>query len=312
MAPGCRWYTGRVIRKATRSALKILAAPFVALAVASSPLLFSTRGDRQVFTPLPALEAISTWLRGLVDGSSFSYRVGITEWSVFETLPRFFLTSLLYILVPGALGAALGTGLGIVARKRHASWVLSVLNTLYAVPDFILALILQLAVISVLDLLGVKLARLSYDPRGGLFLLLPFLLMSMYPFAYCFRTASRKAQDTEKADFITFARAKGLCERTIRRRHIAAGVIPAIEAELPAILALMQANLFICEFVFSLPGVTRLLFTTAFTGRRIGWMDNYQYGVAAWVLIAVLLIYALSWVAFRLALRGTRKVLTGE
>jgi ABC-type dipeptide/oligopeptide/nickel transport system permease component len=300
------------MRKAVLSLARILAAPLIVMALAASPLLV-TGGESGLGLSLgPALELMTQWLRGLSDGSSFRYLIGKTEWNLVQSTPRYFLVSLLYLLLPGSLGLAFGTALGLALPGTKGRLLGSALNFFFAVPEFIMALLLQLLSLSVLDLAGIKLASISYDGMGHFLILLPLVLMTFYPFAYSFRLASRKAADAAAADFTSYARSKGLSERTIRLRHIGAAVLPSMRAELPSILAIMQANLFLCEFIFSLPGITRLLFTSGFPGRRPGWFEGYQYRLVVWVLFGVLVLYGLAWLFYSLALSLTRKALTGE
>lgn len=309
-ASGARLF--RNMRKAILSLARILLAPLVIIALAASPLLVAGGKEGLGISIGPAFEAIAQWLRGLADGSSFRYLIGKTEWNLVESTPRYFYVSMLYLLLPGSIGLALGTALGLAIPRTKGRALGSVLNFFFAIPEFIMALMLQLFALLFLDLAGTKLASISYDGRGHFLLLLPFALMTFYPFAYSFRLASRKAADAANADYTAYARSKGLSERTIRLRHVGAAVLPSMRAELPTILAIMQANLFLCEFIFSLPGITRLLFTSAFPGRMPGWMEGYQYRLAVWVLLGVLVLYGLAWLFYALALSLTRRGLTGE
>ena len=109
-----------------------------------------------------------------------------------------------------------------------------------------------------------------------------------------------------------FALAKGLSVGTVRVRHVGAAVIPAIAYELPTLLGIMQANLFMAEYVFSLPGITRFLFQAAFSGRQPGWIERYQYSLAATILLGLMILYLAAWCFFRLALSLVRRALTGE
>ncbi len=300
------------MRKAILSLSRIFIAPLVVIALAASPLIV-TGGEAGLSIQFrPAFEALALWFRGLSDGSSFRYLIGKTEWNLVQSTPRYFFVSLLYLLLPGSLGLSLGTALGLALVRAKSRLIGSALNFIFAIPEFIMALMLQLLALYVLDLTGIKLASISYDGRGHYLLLLPFALMTFYPFAYSFRLASRKAIDAADADYTAYARSKGLSERTIRLRHIGAAVLPSMRAELPTILAIMQANLFLCEFIFSLPGITRLLFTSAFPGRLPGWLEGYQYPLAVWVLLGVLALYSLAWLFYSLALSLTRRGLTGE
>jgi ABC-type dipeptide/oligopeptide/nickel transport system permease component len=298
-------------RRLVRMAAALLS-PLAVLLVAAIPLMFEKREGILVLVLKPAFEAVAGWLRGLPDGSSFYYINGATRWNFFETAPDYLATSFLYITLAGMTGMALGMILGLALRGTAVRLANSVLGTLFAIPDFILALLLQFTVIVVLDTCGVKLARISHDAVSGRLLALPFLLMTLYPLAFSFRIALRKSMQAEREPFAIYALSKGLKRSTVRLRHVGAAIVPAISAELSTILGLMQANLFMTEYIFALPGITRFLFLVAFSGRRPGWIEKYQYPLAVAVLLGVMALYLVSWVCFRLALYGVRRVLTSE
>jgi len=299
-------------RRTARGLLAVAAAPAAVLLVAAIPLLFENRAGTPVLVLAPALDAVGDWLRGLADGSSFQYHYGATVWNFFETAPLYFVVSFLYIALAGSLGMAGGMVLGLVLRGRPAAAVLSILNTVFAVPDFIAALLLQLATIVLMDATGFKLGRISYDSTSGYLLALPFALMTVYPLAFSFRTTLRKSMEAELEPYVVFALAKGLDRRTVRVRHVGAAVVPAMSAELPTLLGIMQTNLFMTEYIFALPGITRFLFKVAFSGSRPGWLEFYQYPVAVAVLLGVLVLYLASWAFFSLALYLVRRAITGE
>ncbi|PKL23940.1 MAG: hypothetical protein CVV47_11765 [Spirochaetae bacterium HGW-Spirochaetae-3] len=290
----------------------MIVAPVAVLLIAATPLLFEKRAGAPAFVLGPALEAIAGWLRGLADGSSFEYSLGSTVWNFFDVAPRFFAVSLLYVVSAGSVGMAAGVALGLSLRGRAADVASSILGSLYAIPDFISAILLQLVTIVILDATGFKIGRISHDAASGVFLLLPFVLLTVYPFAFAFKTTLRKSVDAEREPFAVFALSKGLSKRTVRLKHIGAAVIPSISTELPTLLGIMQANLFMAEYIFALPGITRFLFLVGFSGRRAGWIESYQYPVAVAVLLGVMILYLAAWEFFRLALYAVRRALTGE
>lgn len=295
----------------------------LALLAAASPAAFRVYRPepgapvRTSFEPGRALREIAAWGSGLRSGEGFGYYVGQTRWDARETMPRYVAVSLYYVVVPGLAGMVLGVALGIAGagkpRRRAPGLFGRALGALYAVPDFILALALQLGALAALDAFGFSVARISSDPRGGPLLALPFALMGLYPFAFTYKAARRRATEAAASDYVRYARAKGLGEALIRRRHLGAAVIPEIGAELPSILSLMQGNLFMCEYIFALPGVTRLLFTAAFPGRGgLARSGEFQYSVAAMVVVACFAVYAVAWAAYRIALAAARRGLSGE
>lgn len=308
---------------AARGAAAFALSLALALLAAASPAAFrvyrpeATAPIRSSLEPGRALKEIAAWAAGLAEGDGFVYVVGQTRWDARETMPRYAAVSLFYVVAPGLMGMTVGLALGIAGgsgRRGRAPGLLGrALGTLYAVPEFILALALQLGALAALDAFGFSVARISSDPRGGPVLALPFILMAFYPFAFTYKAARRRAIEAAESDYVRYARAKGLGEALINRRHLGAAVIPEIRGELPSILSLMQGNLFMCEYIFALPGVTRLLFTAAFPGRGgLARSGEFQYPVAALVVIACFAVYAAAWLAYRVALAAARRGLSGE
>ena len=74
----------------------------------------------------------------------------------------------------------------------------------------------------------------------------------------------------------------------------------------------LQASRFVADGLVAVPGITGCLFVVAFSGRRPGWMEWYQYQLAVDVLFGVVLLYAAAWMFFKGALRLARRVVTGE
>lgn len=295
-----------------RNAVRWLMVPGGVLGLAALPLLVGKQDGIPHLTPGPALDAIARWLAGLADGSSFEYRMGGTTWNFLQTAPSYFMESFSYAVLAGSIGIAGGMVLGLRARGAAGRWLNRILDTLFAVPDFIMAIILQLAVIVTLDMAGIKLARISHDATTGPVLALPLLLLSLYPLAWSFRVSRRAASDAMREPFVMFALSKGLGSGVVRRRHVGAAIFPVIETELPTLVGILHANLFMAEYLFSVPGITRFLFLVAFSGRRPGWMEWYQYQLAVDVLLGVVALYVVEWLFFKATLRIARRAVTGE
>jgi ABC-type dipeptide/oligopeptide/nickel transport system permease component len=137
-------------------------------------------------------------------------------------------------------------------------------------------------------------------------------VICVYPLCLSFRVAARSSRRIADEDFVVYARAKGLSEGQVLRRHVGAAVVPEIVRELPTILSFMQGTLFIVEYLFALPGIARFLFTTAFSGTRPGFYQVYQYNLGVFVLAGIGLAYVLVYAALRLSLALARKVLVNE
>ncbi len=300
---------GRVGRRAARALAAAAGAAALVFLLAAAPILVAAKDGMPVLAPKALFEALAGWVRGLSDGESFRYVVGTTSWSLLEEAPLFLAVSFANLAVPGAAGVFLGALAGTVLRPRRRGWQDRAVDAFAATPDFIVALAAQAVAIGILAPLGL---RIRIGPgRAGLSLL-GLAVMGIYPFCFAYRAAARASRSVEGSDYVAYARSKGLSEREILRRHVGAAVVPALANELPTILSFMQGTLFIVEYLFGLPGVARFLFSAAFSGRRRGFYEVYQYDLGVFVLAGLGLAYALVYAFVRLALALARKALAHE
>ena len=300
-------------RRALAAGLGFLGSSLLTLAVilfmAGLPLLISGK-DAHVeldFLRIPA--AALKFLRSVGDGSVLKFKIGLTSWDLREIFPKFLGVSFLYTAVPGAAGIALGTIAGAAFRSRRRGAMDRISDLALATPDFLLILVIQLAAVWLLDTFRIELS-LGGNSRLAF---LPFSVMSVYPFFLARRCAAEASREAEASDYITYARAKGLPEGWILSRHLGAAVIPRLEAELPVIVSFMQGSLFITERAFSLPGMARLLFDSAFAGRRkIVLRTVYQYDHVVVSLVGLAVSCVCVYAVLRIALSLARKALTRE
>ena len=290
----------------------------LALALAGLPLLalrakpYASFEEGPAFSraaPAELVERARGFLAGLADGSSFRYRINMSEWSFLELGPRALWVSFVYTAVPGAFGMALGAVAGVASRRRGRALADRAADALLATPDFMLIILSQAAALGLAKLgLRVKVAATT-----GPWILLPFLVMAVAPFALSFRAAATEARRAASSDHLAYARSKGLDERTLLRRHVGAGIFPRMDAELPTTVAAMQASLFVVEHLFALPGMARMLFNAAFAGPRNYYLRvEYQYDLVVLALLGSIVSSALAYLVLKLALRAARGALIHE
>jgi hypothetical protein len=151
----------------------------VIIALALCPILFEVMDGRLAVNLSLAFRSVLSWFAGLVDGTAWTFVNGSTTWDFLAVVPKFALVTLAYLEIPGSLGLIGGFVLGLARDPRRdgegTGLVDAATNVVFAIPDFILSVIVQLAVIPVLDATGLKLFSISYDPRSGAFLALPLL-----------------------------------------------------------------------------------------------------------------------------------------
>jgi peptide/nickel transport system permease protein len=88
-------------------------------------------------------------------------------------------------------------------------------------------------------------------------LVVPWLVLGIPLAGMCLRTMLGEMVEVGGEDYIRAARAKGLSERAIRRRHIAPAALAPTAMLASASMPLLLTNAVLVERVFSVPGVFR-------------------------------------------------------
>ena len=160
-------------------------------------------------------------------------------------------------LIPGVL-------LGIYASRRRGRWqeraTLGAALVGYSFPSFFIGLLLLFFVV-------IRWQWLPYpsyispfeDPVQFLqTMVLPWLTLALVYMAFYIRLTRNQLLETYSEDYIRTARAKGLKEGTVIRKHaLRAGLTPIVTAA-GLDLAGLLGGAIITESIFSLPGVGRL------------------------------------------------------
>jgi peptide/nickel transport system permease protein len=146
---------------------------------------------------------------------------------------------------------------GILAALRRNSWVdtlsMSVALLGQSVPVFWLGLMLIL-------LFSVNLRWLPTGGRGGLDnLILPMITLGLFSMARTARLVRSGMIEVMGQDFIRTARAKGLREGAIVRRHALRSMLIPIITVIGLDLATLLGGAVITETIFSWPGIGRLV-----------------------------------------------------
>jgi oligopeptide transport system permease protein len=150
-----------------------------------------------------------------------------------------------------------GIPFGTIAALRQNSaidyGVMSLAMTGIAVPSFVIAPLLSLVI-------GVYLGWLPVGGWGGgspRYLVLPILSLSLPYIAYVARLTRGAMIETLHSDYVRTARAKGLSELTIIRRHaMPSALLPVVSFLGPAIAGVMTGSV-VVEQIFDLPGLGR-------------------------------------------------------
>jgi len=201
-------------------------------------------------------------------GRSFVYNIPVLE-LIGSRLPA----TLELVLISVVSATVLGVGLGIYAGYKPDSWVsktimaVSVLG--FSVPSFWVGLILILTFAvslgwlpaggrgDTVELFGVRWSFLTLN--GLSHIALPALNLALFKLAMMIRLARAGTREIMLTDTIKFARAAGLSEGTILRRHllkmISIPIVTVFGLELGSTLAFAVVT----ETIFSWPGVGKLI-----------------------------------------------------
>ena len=193
-------------------------------------------------------------------GESFKYRGR----SVADLLKKKMWVSAQLNIAALIISVGLGIPIGLFAALRQGTpWdTLSVLATLAAqsIPVFLTAPALLLIFALKLDLLPTHGWGGLLDTRA----ILPALAMGIPGVAIMARLTRSSTLDVISQDYVRTARAKGLHESMVRRRHILRNSLIPVVTSLGFSLAGLAFTSFIVERFFGIPGVGNLFIESIF------------------------------------------------
>ena len=186
-------------------------------------------------------------------GPSFKYRDFTVTELIAQGLPVSLRLGLSALIVAVLAGVTLGT----LAALRQNSWldhtVMSLAMTGIALPNFVVGPLLSLV-------FGVYLRLLPTGGWGGGaadHMVLPVIALALPYIAYIARLTRGSMIEVMRSNYIRTARAKGLPEWLVVRRHaLKAGLLPVVSFLGPAAAGLITGSVVI-ETIFGLPGTGR-------------------------------------------------------
>lgn len=220
----------------------------------------------------PVIVQLGLFLGNLLQGDlGMSYRQGLPVTDIIlNRLPA----TLLLTVSAAIISIVLGVTAGALAARRRGTWADTAISTLalvfYATPLFwmgLMAILLFSLTLGWFPAFGMVSADMNYQGfRKALDILhhlfLPMMILGLFYMAVYARLTRASMLEVEGMDFVRTARAKGLDEAYITRRHILRNAL------LPVItFAGIQAGHLIggtvlVETVFGWPGIGRLAFDT--------------------------------------------------
>lgn len=214
-------------------------------------------------------------------GPSFRYK----DFTVTELVADGFPVSLQLGLAAMTIAVSVGFAAGAFAALRRNSGfdaaTMSLAMTGIAVPNFVVAPLLTLT-------LGVWLALLPVGGWGSFSqAILPVVALALPEIAYIARLTRGSMLEVLRADFVRTARAKGLSEAAMVRRHaLQAAALPVLSFLGPTTAAVITGSVVI-EQIFGIPGIGRYFVQGAL---------NRDYTL----VMGVVIFYAVIIIAFNL------------
>ncbi|MEI5522277.1 ABC transporter permease [Streptomyces brasiliscabiei] len=213
-------------------------------------------------------------------GRSFKYSDQVSD-LVAARLP----TTLGLVAYATLLFVVLGVGAGILAAVKQSTWVDSAVvggTTLAAsVPSFV-------AAIALVSLFGVRLGWFPVTGSGSGFagtvhhLTLPALSLALGALALISRVTRQAMAEAAASDHVEAARASGIPERDIVRRHVLRNALGPIITMCGLVMAGMLAGTVVVETAFGMSGIGSLL---------VGAINTHDFPVAQAVLLLMVTGY---------------------
>ncbi|MCH7713456.1 MAG: ABC transporter permease [Chloroflexi bacterium] len=233
-------------------------------------------------------------------GESIKYRGR----SVGELLEKRMWVSAQLAMAALAISVSLGIPAGVFAALRQGTWwdTATVVTTLIgqSMPVFLTAP-------AVLIIFALKLDILPTHGWGGFFdtrIILPALVMGIPGVAILARLTRASTLDVVSQDYVRTARAKGLPEFTVRRRHILRNALIPVITTLGFSLAGLASGAVIVEGFFGIPGVGLLAIESLFSRDYPVIMALTLLGTTFFVLANLLIDLAYPFLDPRIRLGG--------
>lgn len=204
----------------------------------------------------PLIEQYGIYMANLVRGD-FGVSLKYQNRTVNSLIAQGFPVSMTLGAAACLIGIGIGVLFGIIAginRGRLPDYAVIILSILgVSVPSFVFASIFQY-------IFG---AKLQWAPVAGwgapVFLILPTLALGLRMIAYIARMMRTSMLDVLSQDYIKTARAKGLTEGQVIRRHTIRNAITPIITVAGVMVAGTLVGSFVIENIFNIPGMGKYL-----------------------------------------------------
>lgn len=218
--------------------------------------------------PLP--EQLATYVKGIVTlDLGFSFR---QQMPVSKLIAERIGATLLLTLTAFGISLALGIFFGTLAARFSGSWGDSAITAaaliFYATPIFWLALMAILLFSVYLgwlpsfgyDTVGANYTGLAYAGDVALHLIMPAMTIGLFFMATYTRMTRASMLEVKRLDFVKTARAKGLRDNVIQRRHVLRNALLPVVTLAGVHSGTLIGGAVITETVYAWPGIGRLMY----------------------------------------------------
>jgi len=232
------------------------------------------------------------YLQGAVTGDfGVAYSGQPVSELVGQAFPVTIKLAVMALVIEAVLGVAAGFYAGLRKGKIFDSTMLVVSLLVIAVPIFVFGFLMQL-------IFGVKLGWAAITVGGDASfgnLLLPAIVLGLVSFAYILRLTRTSVADNLTADHVRTARAKGLPDGAVNRRHVLRNSLIPVTTYLGADLGNLMAGAIVTEGIFNVPGVGNLAFQAINRGEGSTVVSVVTIMVLVYIVMSLLvdLLYAL-------------------
>src|SRR5450755_3586921 len=218
--------------------------------------------------PLP--EQLFLYVKGIVSfdlGFSFRQQMPVSK-LIMDRLPA----TLLLTMTAFAISLVLGILLGTLAARWAGTWADTAITVValvfYATPLFWIALMAILLFSVALDWLpsfgyetiGANYTGLAHIADVGAHLIMPAMTIGLFFMATYARMTRASMLEVKRLDFVKTARAKGLSDGVIQRRHVLRNALLPVVTLAGLHAGTLIGGAVLTETVFAWPGIGRLMY----------------------------------------------------
>lgn len=184
--------------------------------------------------------------------------------SVFPIIFEKYLTSMKMLGMGVAVAFLLAfivSWLAMLFFKKKIHMLKNILELLEAIPDLMLILLLQFAVIYIYKQTGIKIARVVTVTEEAI--LLPLICLSVPISFYITKVIILYIEEELEKHYIDLARAKGLKFSYILNVHVLRNIIDSLFGASKTIFWTMLSTMLVIDYLFNMNGLLRVMLTAA-------------------------------------------------